>query len=363
MSAAPPSSAPVQTVSAPGAVSWKRWPRLLALDSVAVALVWLAVFGKVTGGRVDRAEWWVLGAAVWLAYMADRLLDARMPPDGSPALLRERHRFAATHWKWLVPLMAAVAGGAAWAALFQLRVSVLRGGVTVALLVLAYFSMLFLSRTRDGSRLLLAPVSGALVLAFLLPPQGGYAPGVAGLAATQLTALWKALVTGLLLMLLWPGARGDGEREKERPSAPWVLPRKLAGGLLFAAGTAAAPHFHAFQDWTRLLHGAPVLFFGGCCAMNSLGIRLWENPALSTREHRLLTRFYPWLTGMLAAAAAAQCVVADPYAAPALGACALSAATFTGLHLWRDKLSASLLSALADGVLVLTGAAALLLFP
>lgn len=69
------------------------YPNLLSLDAPLVAIAWLHVFAKTW--RLGYHPWEAylcLGLAVWVIYVADRLLDVSMS-GGQPDALEERHRF------------------------------------------------------------------------------------------------------------------------------------------------------------------------------------------------------------------------------------------------------------------------------
>ena len=69
------------------------FPNLLSLDAPLVAMAWLYVFAKTW--RLGYHPWEAyasLGLAVWIIYVADRLLDASLA-GGTKAALEPRHRF------------------------------------------------------------------------------------------------------------------------------------------------------------------------------------------------------------------------------------------------------------------------------
>lgn len=72
-------------------------PNLLSLDAPLVAMAWLFVFAKTW--RLGYHPWEAyasLGLAVWIIYVADRLLDASLSA-GTTIGLEARHRFHAGH--------------------------------------------------------------------------------------------------------------------------------------------------------------------------------------------------------------------------------------------------------------------------
>ena len=90
---------------------WWQWPTVLSLDAPAVSLLWqwqLAQTARVTLGWHHA---FILGAGVWLAYVADRWIEGLRL---DPAQVRTpRHAFYVRHRKpaavlWLLVFLAAV---------------------------------------------------------------------------------------------------------------------------------------------------------------------------------------------------------------------------------------------------------------
>ncbi len=296
---------------------WWHWINWLALDAVAVALVWLQVFAVMTGARLTPVISWVLAAAVWLVYMMDRRAV------------------------WLLPLMIAVTAAAGWAALYQMRWITVQAGGWLAAAVAAYFVMVAASRWQSVSQGLLLLVSSLMLLGLAQGEQGG-PPGV---------QLWRAIAAGTLLTVLYFGLRHHYQ------PPPWTLVKKVIGGYLFAVGVALAPFSH-LQDWPGLLGSAPVLLFAGACALNSLGIRLWENHASGDAENQLLRRLYPWLLATVILGSLSQAFMADAWTRPGLTGIAACTAGFGLLHVLRHRQlrwPALAYSLAADGLMLVCG--------
>lgn len=78
------------------------YPNLLSLDAPLVALAWLHIFAKTW--RLGYHPWQAylcLGLAVWVIYVADRLLDVSLH-GASVNDLEPRHRFHQRYRKWMV---------------------------------------------------------------------------------------------------------------------------------------------------------------------------------------------------------------------------------------------------------------------
>jgi len=307
-----------------------RWLNWLALDAVAVAVAWLGVFGKMTGARLEPVNAGVLGAAVWLIYMVDRWTDGKFGQGTA-----ERHQFAKRQTAWLLPVILAGAVGAAAWAVADMRWITVKAGLGLSVGVGLYFMMLVASRWKQLSGGLLLVVSALMVVGLVQ----GEDHGSAG------AQLWRAMAAGTLVTTLYFGMKHHFD------PPPWTLVKKGVGGYLFALGVALGPFSH-LQDWDGLLRGAPVVLFGGACALNSLGIRLWEHQYSKSPEIQLLTRLYPWLLASIGVGALAQSVQADEWSRPVLVGVALCAAGFAGLHLLRKRWPAGWFGLVADGWMV-----------
>ena len=73
-------------------------PNLLSLDAPLVAVVWLYLFARTWGVNYHPGhEYMVLGLAVWVLYVSDRLLDAYL--HGDAPRCKARHHFHRKHWR------------------------------------------------------------------------------------------------------------------------------------------------------------------------------------------------------------------------------------------------------------------------
>ncbi len=319
----PPPPAPVR-------LPWWRWINWLALDAVAVALAWLPVFAHMTGARLTAVNTGALAAGVWLFYMADRILDG-LTRHGKSG----RHQFAGRQAAWLLGLMAAVAAGSGYWILHGMRAITVQSGVWVAMAGLLYFGIVVASRWKPVSQVLLLGMSVLMIMG-LVQQEDHIAAGI---------QLWRALAAGTLLTVLYFGLR------QQLDPPPWTLVKKGLGGYLFALGVAVGPFSHVL-DWDGLIGAAPVVLFAGACMLNSLGIRLWENPTASDPESLLLRRLYPWLLGTIGLGAMAEAWGADAWSRPLLLGVAACAAGFALLHQLRNRWPAGVYSLTADGLMV-----------
>jgi hypothetical protein len=300
-------------------------------------------------------EYVALGVAVWVVYSADRLMDSRLPPDEEAR--HERHWFAARQAAWLVPAGLAMVAAVSWWALHAMRQHVLEAGVQLAVGVGIYFAILAASRWRLTSLptlLVVAPVMiGMLLFPLLIQSLPMALLGEDGWGSLS-SQWWRLGGAGVLILVIYHAMRNQGH--EGRP--PWTLLRKIMGGFLFARGVALAPLMH-FETGPQALWSAPVMLFGGLCALNSLGIRLWEHRDAGGAEGQRLQGRYPWLVVIIGGGALTEAFAADAWTRPVLGAVAAGAVLMLILNALRTKLPAPLLLALADGVVLLCGLGAL----
>jgi hypothetical protein len=122
------------------------WPGLLSLDAPIISVLWLVLFSKATGVRVPAAETAVLAMAVWLIYVADRILDSFRESERVP--LAPRHQFYKDYRAAFVLPFCAILLLAAWMTWTKLDVRTLRGGVVLSAIVAAYFGVVHLSGSK-----------------------------------------------------------------------------------------------------------------------------------------------------------------------------------------------------------------------
>ena len=85
---------------------WWLWPHLLSLDAPLVAVTWQVWWAQMSGVRLWWADSFILGFAVWMIYLADRLGDIEWATPG--ALLTDRHAYYLRHRTGMRCLLAAV---------------------------------------------------------------------------------------------------------------------------------------------------------------------------------------------------------------------------------------------------------------
>lgn len=324
---------------------YRSWLHILGLEAVLAALIWLPLFARATAVKLRPGpfhippEYLLLGCAVWCIYAADRMLDGLMR-DGPRA---ERHLFAARQWVWLSVTILICTGVCAWLLLWHVQEIVLLWGLKLSVVVVGYFAVTWLSRQAWAGIAAAGGLAGLLALGLLQDPGG-----------MLFMKMWRAVIAGFLITITFLCVRHPGA------PAPWVLPRKLLGGLLFATGTAIAPYAR-IERWPQLLTDSTVLLFGVVCMLNSLLIHLRERPQRDF-ERTVLHALYPWMALTAAAGAAMESRAADPWSRPVLLAAGIAALIFFILHYCR-RMSPELVRILADAAVIIPPAIMLLAGP
>ncbi len=83
----------------PGRPHWWQWLTVLSLDAPLVAVAWQSALGRAARLPLRWHHGFILGAAVWLAYVADRWIEGwRLAPG---QVMTQRHYFC-LRWRWPV---------------------------------------------------------------------------------------------------------------------------------------------------------------------------------------------------------------------------------------------------------------------
>ncbi|MEM8955019.1 MAG: hypothetical protein AAGD22_12785 [Verrucomicrobiota bacterium] len=213
------------TGSARGArYPWWLWPNLLSLDAPAVAVAWQLLFAKVMRGHLPGMMPIFLAGAVWLIYVADRLMDVRhLRNEG--AMLTTRHAFYRDHGK---------AMKVTWALVFVLLAVLAPFFLPLGLMVRGVFLFLFVS-------LYVGLVAQA--------PRGTIVPFAKEIFAGLVFAMGTTVAVGFYV--------GMGSN-----------PDLLSADGLVREWMLQVVDLSAF--------GAPVLTFAALCAFNCALINTWE---------------------------------------------------------------------------------------
>ena len=239
-------------------------PNLLSLDAPLVAVAWLCIFAKTW--RADYHPWEAyvsLGLAVWVIYVANRLLDVSILGAGS-GKLDARHEFHRKHRKFFV-----IGAGLAALAVLTLVISymsfaiyhyLLIGGVVVA----GFFGLSMLSSQDTGeiphAKNILAGIGFAFGTAMMahvyLPELRIYDL----LGSREFISFAVLCVLKISAIDVWDHASRSADVEiKAGDELSLTLPLTLLGGaaLVFAVfdhEMATRPFFYAIMTGAALLH-------------------------------------------------------------------------------------------------------------
>ncbi|MGH9562164.1 MAG: hypothetical protein ACRD3S_11985 [Terracidiphilus sp.] len=263
------------------------WPALLSLDAPVIAVLWLLLFSRALRMHVPRAETAVLAMAVWLIYVADRILDSLGESEREP--LAPRHRFYRDYRTAFVAPFCAILLLAGWLAWTRLDERTLRGGVVLAAVVGAYFGVVHLSDSRAQRWF---PKELAVALLFCagtcLPVIARIGdPSVPQVAVFAIFALAAWMNTALIEYAEWITLREGGA---EPPAALTVavargaLPIGIVIGAL-ALAALAAPVFASLRP-VLLAEAASVLALAALGAswqrMSPYALRISADAVLCT---------------------------------------------------------------------------------
>jgi hypothetical protein len=228
---------------------WWQWPTILSLDAPAVALLWQAMMARSASAALGAPERYVLGFSVWLAYAADRWIEAcRLRPE---QIQTHRHHFY-MKWRWgIFAVWAGVLVLDVVVALHGLSFRELGAGMVLLAAVAAYLLSHQLvhraSRWRAPKEACVALLLGA-GSALFIPSRAGAQPTAMAVplalfvllcfANCALISLWENEVDrshGATSLATQFGAAAQAVR-----ALPWLIAALSAGACLIA-GPAAAP--------------------------------------------------------------------------------------------------------------------------
>ncbi|WP_133797321.1 hypothetical protein [Prosthecobacter fusiformis] len=228
-----PSSTPHPS-SAPGTPLW-LWPHVLSLEAPLVAMLWLAALAHVNDLKLMPGVLPGLGLAVWLIYLADRLLDT----CGVPVqFLSIRHRFYRRfRWPILLLVMPLAAAALVWLALWVVPVGLLAHSLAQVVPIGIYLILYSVTGTRVRGWLIQAGMLLLVVLVNMLP------------ISLEVKLAVSLLITGGTVLML--GLRWHEQVTK-------FFRKEVAAGLLFAFGCTTWTRFHTLGNdgpeiWAELI--------------------------------------------------------------------------------------------------------------
>lgn len=236
-------SSPVIHRYEPGRPHWWQWLTVLSLDAPLVAVAWQTALARAARLPLHGHHVFILGAAVWLAYAADRWIEGwRLTPE---QVLTQRHFFY-LRWRWPVAgvwlLVAAAAVSESFAALTRRE---LAAGLLLLGPVLVYLLSHQLVHRRHPKR---APKEICVALLFaagVICFAAAQHPAVLVEAAVPLALFALLCFTNCSLIALWEDevdrAHAQTSLALQFPDShgvvrrlPWII--ALAGTALALAG-------------------------------------------------------------------------------------------------------------------------------
>jgi hypothetical protein len=251
-------------VTAESRKPWWLYPNLLSLDAPLVAVAWLHVFASTWRlGYHPEAAYITLGLAVWVIYVADRLLDASLI-GGPSSKLEARHRFHSEHRReFTIGLVVATIAGL-FMVFTEMPMTLYSHLVPIGVLVAGFFGLSMLS-TQDPkvvphSKNIVAGVAfafGTAMTAHLYRSEFGIFDL---LTSPEFVCFSVLCVLNISAIDIWEhAARAADVETKASDELALTLPLTLLGGisLLYALldeEQTTRPFFYAILTGAALLH-------------------------------------------------------------------------------------------------------------
>jgi hypothetical protein len=326
------------TNHAPLRTPWWLWINVLSLDAPLVAVIWQAALARVHRVVLQPGCYIALGLAVWVIYMADRVIDSFGKTEG--CLLTARHVFYRRHRTLYVTLILPAAvllllKNALWDIPSGLMWRGLGLGFAVSLYLLHYSARHHRPLYITGN--LATCLAGILLISIFPVP-------------LPLRILFCAILGGILLLSI---GRSKGRSVR-------LVPKELVCGFFFATGCSLAVGFYTADEQVSPLRNPETLMLALLCALNCVAIACYErthdainDPHAITRTWPKIARFYPAMLLALIFIAVAALVGGLPREASRYTWCVLVSAILLGiLHSLSKRLQPELSHVLADAALV-----------
>lgn len=240
------------------------YPNLLSLDAPLVAVAWLHVFAQTW--RLGYHPWEAyitLGLAVWIIYVADRLLDISLA-GGVRSKLQARHRFHQRHQKRFKIVLAIACVATIAMVIGKMPVSLFSNLIPAGVLVAGFFGLSMLSSQDPNvvphSKNVIAGVTfafGTAMTAHLYRSEYGIYDMI---FSREFVCFSVLCVLNISAIDLWEHAARSRDPEiKSRDELTLTLPLALLGGasLLYAVlddEQSSRPFFYAILTGAALLH-------------------------------------------------------------------------------------------------------------
>ncbi len=245
-------------------------PNLLSLDAPLVAVAWLHVFSRTWRLYLPWAVYASLALAVWVIYVADRLLDVSML-EGSPSKLEPRHLFHREHRKVFRTVLVLAVLVTAVLVVTMMPMAIFKYALIGGVLVAGFFGLSMIS-TQDSHEVahtknILAGITfafGTAVMAHLYRYEFGID---AMLFSSEFICFAVLCILNISAIDLWEHAsRSDDVEVKASHELALTLPLILLGfaALGFAltdhdiiarpGDFSTRPFFHAILTGAGLLY-------------------------------------------------------------------------------------------------------------
>lgn len=235
-------------------------PNLFSLDAPIVAVAWAWMFSQTW--RVvwyDRTIFWLLGAAVWMIYILDRLLD-NFVSKGARQKVSFRHYFHQKNSVWFRALTLILLGFSLALAI-QLPRGLWAHAIPVVLLVIVYFFMtIFVDQEYPFSLFKNAVAGitfsyGVALGIYFFKPTSGFGSLFYSVEMWSFALLCMANITAIDL---WEASRAANEKElkNELETTLTILLFFISATALFFAvlgDTYAKPFYYAILVASGLL--------------------------------------------------------------------------------------------------------------
>lgn len=141
------------------------YPNLLSLDAPAVALAWLHIFSVTWKLFVPWEAYVALGLAVWIIYVADRLLDVSVA-EATKAPLEARHYFHKQHMRWFLVAIAAALITAICLVVTSMPMAIYKNLLIGGVLVGGFFGLSLISSRDEHESPLLKNILAGFTFAY-----------------------------------------------------------------------------------------------------------------------------------------------------------------------------------------------------
>ncbi len=247
----------------PDRTPWWLWPNLLSLDAPLVAVVWLFMLARTWGVNYHpEHEYVLLALAVWVVYVADRLLDALV--QGESPRCQERHRFHLRHRKIFAGFAVMATVIVLLLALNKSPMAVFNYAAVAGFLAAGFFAMALFAPPDAGEISYSKNILGGITFAFgtaMVAHVYMFDKGIVDLLFSNREFISFAVlcVLNISAIDLWEHAsRTDDEDLKAQDELALTLPLVLLGGAAFVfawqgEGSGSAAFFYAVLTGSALL--------------------------------------------------------------------------------------------------------------